>query len=154
MNSTNQFLVVAGVATACAFGNWLADGRPSGMPAEQLDTTPLREGEVRLEELLAGSRDGLLWIDARKPEQWRSDGLEGSINLSPLADEPLDAQLAPHLERLLEAHKLVIYCDGLFCSLSHDLAGRLQADFPELIGGEIVVLHGGAEALRAAGMLD
>lgn len=153
MKSSVEVVLIAVAAVGAGFATWAASGRPSGDPAVELRETPLREGEVRLETLREQGIEGILWIDARKRPAWEEDGLEGSIHLSMVADAPLGAQIEQHFEALSAATRVVIYCDDIHCSLSHDLAEKLRGEYAGLVPGEILVLQGGVTALRAGGML-
>ncbi len=143
--------MILGISAILGLGTWLVDGRPSGDPAIEAARTPLKPGEIRLEDLQ--ELEGVVWVDARRAGEWRRDGLPGSIHLTTLSDTDLGTQLAENQEALFTADRLVIYCGDLNCGLSHDLAERLRTDYADLIGGEILVLHGGLVALREAGML-
>lgn len=151
MKSSIEVALIGAAAVAAGVATWMADGQPSGSPAQALLEAPLRPGEVRLETLRAEGLDGILWVDARKEPAWREDGLAGSIHLTIQSDEPLDAQVERHFEVLAQARRVVVYCDDLHCSLSHDLAKALGAQ--GIVSGEIRVLQGGMTALRAAGMV-
>lgn len=151
MKSSIEVAVIGVVAVAASLGTWMAGGSPSGMPEKELAAAPLRPGEVRLATLVEGGLDGILWVDARKESAWKSDGLEGSIHLTILSDEPLMAQVERHLDALADAGRVVVYCDDLHCSLSHDLAGGLREI--GIVPGEILVLQGGMTALRQGGLV-
>lgn len=153
MSSSTELALVVAVAGLLGSASWMIDGRPPGIPDPAGTGVPLREGEVRLEQLSETQREGSLWVDARAPAIWRIDGLDGSINLSTQGGIPLDRQVAVHAEALLGAERIVVYCDDVFCGLSHQLVEALEADFSDLLGGEIVILHGGARALREEGLL-
>lgn len=151
MKSSIEVVIIGLVAVAASFGIWMAGGRPSGMPEQELASAPLRPGEVQLATLVEGGLDGILWVDARKESAWTSDGLKGSIHLTILSDDPLMAQVEEHLEELSDAGRVVVYCDDLHCSLSHDLANALREI--GIVPGEILVLQGGMTALRQGGLV-
>ncbi len=151
MKSSLEVAVIGLAAVAASLGTWMAGGRPSGLPEAELAETALRPGEVRLSTLREQGLEGILWVDARKESAWMEDGLEGSIHLTIQSDESLGAQVERHFEKLAVAKRVVVYCDDLHCSLSHDLAKAL-GDM-ELVPGEILVLQGGMTALRQAGMI-
>jgi rhodanese-related sulfurtransferase len=148
----SEMAVLAGLVVLTSGVHWLAGGWPSGNPVERAAATPLREGEVSAESLREDGLEGVLFVDARREDQWRGDGVPGSIHLSLLGETGLDEQLMAHAEALMNARRIVIYCDGPECSLSHDLADRLRKDYADLLGGELRVVHGGIAALRAAGL--
>jgi hypothetical protein len=158
MKSSAELAIITAFAAVAALGHWFVDGRPSGMPeddfmaaAEQGDLPPLKQGEVRLADV--ADIEGVLWVDARRRDRWERDGLPGSINLTNLSDEDLVTQLARYENELFGASMMVIYCDDLNCSLSHDLAKQLKTGFSGLVPDDIRVLQGGHVALRAAGRI-
>lgn len=153
MRVTHQMAILLGVAALASGGHWLAEGRPSGIPAVELESIPLKEGEIQLSTLQQEGLEGVLFIDARRNDEWQRDGLEGSINITSLSDEDLVGQLAPHFEALTTARRIVVYCGDIHCGLSHELADRLKADFSDMLGGELSVLHGGMTALEVAGLV-
>ncbi|BCX47305.1 hypothetical protein HAHE_12130 [Haloferula helveola] len=153
MKSSVEVALIAGFAILAGTGTWFASGRPSGEPVTELAQTPLKEGEVRLQTLLEEGTTGVLWVDARRKDAWQKDGLEGSIHVTTLSDEDLGMQIVRHENAFFGAAKVVIYCDDLHCSLSHDLAERMKAEYSALVAGEILVLQGGMTALREAGMI-
>jgi len=150
MTSSSEMAVVVGVALLAALVHGLV-GDPSTTPPP-VEAGAVAPGEVRL-EAIAADESGTVWVDARRPSEWRRERVDGALSISLLSEEPLEVQLARHGEALAAARRVVIYCDGPGCRLSHDLAERLRGEFAGLVGGEIVVLAGGAEALREAGRL-
>ncbi len=153
MRIAHEMTAIVAAAAIASGIHWMAEGRPSGIPAEELARTPLREGEVEWSTLRAEGLDGVLFIDARRAEEWQRDGLKDSINITPLSDLDLVEQLAPHIDALASARRIVVYCGDLHCGLSHELAERLKAEFSELMAGEPSVLHGGMTALKEAGVV-
>ena len=160
MKSSAQLAVIVGVAVVAGFGHWMVDGRPSGLPEKEFkdslelgELPPLRDGEVRLEDLQGAQGEGILWVDARRVDRWKRDGLPGSISITSLSEEDLVTQLARHENELFGARMMVIYCDDLNCSLSHELAERLRREFEGLVPSDVRILQGGHVALRAAGLI-
>lgn len=149
MKSVSEFGILLAVAGLAAGGNWLADGRPSGMPPT-MSEVPVREGSVILEDVLRDGLEGVVWVDARRESEWRADGMAGSIHITTLSDTDLAEQIAGHGDVLFAARRVVIYCGDVNCGLSHELAVRMKE---YLAGVEVVVLHGGMEALRAGGLI-
>ncbi|MBB5353527.1 rhodanese-related sulfurtransferase [Haloferula luteola] len=152
MRVTHEMFAILAAVVIAGGGHWLADGKPSGIPAIEMEQTPLAEGEIALETLQNEGREGVLFVDARRESEWRSDGLPGSIHLTTLSDQPLADQLIPHFEELLQARRIVVYCGDIHCGLSHELAEALKT-YPDLLGGEVSVLHGGVVALKQAGWI-
>ena len=146
MKSLGQFAVLVALTWIAAGATWWIKGPPERL--FHCDPASLKPGEVCLEDVKG--QPGLLWIDARSRSKWQADGLPGSIlwNLDPEEDmRVFEAEAAP---RLLEASKVVVYCDDQNCGISHQVADRVRALD---LAGEVVVLKGGFRALREAGMI-
>ncbi|MEP4078277.1 rhodanese-like domain-containing protein [Haloferula sp.] len=151
MKSVVELGLIAGVAVVAGLGNWLVGGKPSGDPVLELEQIPLKEGEVYLSEALEWDKEGVVWVDARPAEKWREETMAGSINITMQSDEDLGAQIANHVDAILGASRVIVFCDDVHCSVSHDLREQLKGEYRDLVAGEIFVLHGGMTALRAAG---
>ena len=154
MKSAAQLGLITAIAAVGGLGNWLADGRPSGIPAD--DYTPPKSANLGPNEVTLSqveNEDGVLWIDARHPDLWSDNGLPESISISLSSPTPLGAQIEKHATALYEAKMLVIYCDSATCHASYLLAERLRNDYSGLVPEKIVTLHGGFTALQAAGRL-
>ncbi|MFC7338920.1 rhodanese-like domain-containing protein [Haloferula chungangensis] len=153
MKSAVELGLIAGIAALGGLGNWLVGGRPSGDPAEEVQKIPLKEGEIRLETALEEADDGLVWIDARPAALWQKERKTDSINITMLSDEALADQLARHADLLFGSKRVIVYCDDVHCSVSHDLSMQLKGEFRDFVAGEVLVLHGGMTVLRAAGLV-
>ncbi|HWN82354.1 MAG TPA: rhodanese-like domain-containing protein [Candidatus Udaeobacter sp.] len=71
------------------------------------------------------SGDSLLVVlDARAPDAFAEGHLPGALNLSV---ENLDANYPPLKARLDRVNRIIVYCDGGDCELSHDLAEALKS---------------------------
>lgn len=154
MNALGEVAAVVVITGAVAIGHWWVSGKPvpDSMAGGVAGVVVLKEGEVRLAELLKEGSDGLLWVDARSESEWRKNGIEGSVHVSTTSDLGIGEQLEREMERFFGASRVVIYCSDAGCGLSHEVAKRM-AEYEDLVGGEIVVLHGGFKALEAAGMI-
>jgi rhodanese-related sulfurtransferase len=70
------------------------------------------------------SGDSLLAVlDARLPEDYAGGHLPGALNLSV---DNLDEFYAPLKAKLERTNRIIVYCDGGDCELSHDLAEALK----------------------------
>lgn len=99
-------------------------------------TGVLQEGEVTLATVHTWSAD-VLWLDARQTNAYESAHYPGAKSLN---EDDWESLLLPVLEAWRPGMKIVVYCDGLTCQASHDVADRLR----EETGWEdIYVLHGG-----------
>lgn len=146
MKSLGQFAMLVALTWIAAATTWWLKGPPERRFV--CDRATLKAGEVCLEDL--SGQSGILWVDARSRENWRRDGLPGSIlwNIDPDEDmRVFEAEAAPHI---LEASKVVVYCDNENCGTSHQVAARIRALD---LGGDVVVLRGGWRALSEAGMI-
>lgn len=152
MKSFAELGVIAGVAVVAGLGNWLIAGRPSPDPVAELEKLPLKEGEILLSEALEDGNDGVVWIDARPADAWRKESMPGSINITMQSDESLGEQIVSHQDVLFAARRLIVFCDDVHCSVSHDLSERLKGEYRDFVAGEVLVLHGGMTILRDAGL--
>lgn len=152
MRSATEIGLIVAIAGLASYGTWMINGRPSGTVEGALAETPLREGEIRLEDALKEGAEGTVWIDSRREDEWRTDGLEGSIHLTTLSDVDLQEQIENHAAQLFEASRVIVYCSDVNCGLSHELAERLRG-YPDVIACPVLVLHGGMAALRAGGLV-
>ncbi len=145
MRTGLELLTVLGLATLAAVGTWRLAGPP---PRVEVTCDPAAIGpeEVCLETIR--DDDGILWIDARTEEEWRRDGLPGSIHLTTAGGADFDGLVADHGDRIATAERAVVYCGDLGCGLSKEVAGRLRGY--GLIH-DVRALHGGWAALKAAG---
>ncbi len=92
----------------------------------------------------------VLWIDARPEAEWKADGVPGSIHLTTVGGGNFEEQMEASLERLGSAERAVVYCGDTGCGISKEVVKRLREYG---IPPEVKALHGGAAALRAAGLL-
>ena len=154
MKSAAELGLIAAISVVAGLGNWLVSGMPSGDPVVNLENTPLKEGEILLSEALEDGGEGVVWIDGRPTEIWRQERKPGSINVTMQSDENLGDQLARHSDVLFGARRVIIYCDDVHCTVSHDLSKQLKSeDYRDFIAGEILVLHGGMVALKNEGLV-
>lgn len=154
MKSVAELGLIAGFAVLAGLGNWLASGRPSGDPMVELEKIELKEGEILLSEALKDGGEGVVWIDARSAESWRKERMQGSINITMQSDEQLGDQLARHIDVLFSAKRVIVYCDDVHCTVSHDLSKQLKGeDYRDFVAGEVLVLKGGMVVLRDAGLV-
>jgi rhodanese-related sulfurtransferase len=144
--------LIGGFAIVAGLGNWLIAGRPSPDPEKEVEQVPLKDGEILLDHALKGDDEGVVWIDARPTEAWRKESMRGSINVTMLSDEPLGDQLARHVDAIFGARRVIVFCDDVHCSVSHDLSEQLKGEYRDMVAGEILVLHGGMTVLRSAGL--
>lgn len=152
MKSVAELGLITGVAVVAGLGNWLFAGRPSPDPVAEQESIPLKEGEILLDQALKDGGEGVVWIDARPAQVWRKESMDGSINITMQSDEPLGEQIARHQDVLFGASRLIVFCDDVHCSVSHDLSEQLRGEYRDFVAGEILVLHGGMTILRDAGL--
>jgi rhodanese-related sulfurtransferase len=136
-------IVVAGVTLGLA-GNavsprgiaWIT---PPKKVVEAKDTIPLPEAQALWE---AG--DGF-FLDARRPEDFAAGHIAGAFNLPAHSFDAHFQEVAP---MLAPDARIVVYCDGVECELSHQLAGSLR----ELGFTDVRVLINGWTEWRRAGL--
>lgn len=146
MKTWFQAALIGAVALTAAGLTWRVAGPPSRAVTCRPET--LKPGEICLEEVLARWPGNLVWVDARQRSDWRKDGLPGSL-LWNLTEDQAAFEVAA-MERLIEGPPVVVYCDSEHCGVSAQVAEKIRALG---VAGEVRSLHGGAEALRAAGMM-
>lgn len=143
--------LIVGIAVVASAGAWLVDGRPSDDPEKEMARVELRDGEISLEQLAEHGEQGVLWADARREDEWKADGLVGSIHVTTLSDENVGDQLIRYQDEIAKVQMMVIYCADVNCGMSHELAEIIKSDYAGLAPEEVWVLHGGLTALRVAG---
>lgn len=104
---------------------------------------PLREGEVKLEEVRTWG-DSVLWVDARPTEQFEREHVPGAISLN---EDRWQELLPQTLAAWSPDKRVVVYCSTQSCALSHEVAKRLRE---EAGLQNVFVLHGGWEAWLAS----
>jgi len=148
MKALRQALWIGCVALAAAGLTYVVAGPPSRAIACAPEA--LKPGEICLADVLARwpEKDRVLWVDARQRADWERDGVPGSI-LWNLTEDQGPFEIAA-MERLADAPPVVVYCDSEHCGVSAQVAEKIRA-----LGaaGEVRALHGGAEALKAAGLI-
>jgi 3-mercaptopyruvate sulfurtransferase SseA len=99
---------------------------------------------ILLDAVNALHSDGAVIIDARLPEFYKKGHIPSAINI------PFE-NLDPYLETLCAISKddtVIVYCDGVDCELSHDLAFfMIQEGYHHLF-----VFQGGWEEWAASGL--
>lgn len=142
-----QAAVISALAFAAAGVVWRVKGPP--VRAVPCDAAVLKPGEVCLDQVPGGA--DVLWVDARTRREWEADGLPGSVLWSLESGEDMLAFEADLAGRLMAGpSRVVVYCGGVDCELSHDVAKRILALDP---AAPVVVLHGGWRALQQAGRI-
>jgi rhodanese-related sulfurtransferase len=139
-----QLTAILLIAALGAFVVWLVQGPPDR--GVFCDVSSLKKDEVCLDQLNSGTP--LLWVDARSREEWRRDGLPGSVlwNLDPSEDmQVFEAEVAA---RMFETPKVIVYCGDENCGVSRQVAQRIREIGLDV---EVFVLFGGWRALQAAG---
>ena len=147
MRTITELALVLCLATAGAVATWKIAGPPDRSVA--CNPSLISEDEVCLATVKAEWGE-VLWIDARSEEDWKRDGLTGSIHITTMGKVPFDQQIEASMEALGQGHKAVVYCNGVNCTLSKEVARQLNE---QGLGLEAKALHGGYDALKAAGMI-
>ena len=147
MRTITELAIVLCLASAGAVATWKIAGPPDRSVA--CDPAKISEDEVCLATVKAEWGE-VLWIDARREEDWKRDGLPGSIHITTMGKVPFDQQVEASMEALVQGRKAVVYCDGINCTLSKEVARQLRGYG---LLPEVKALHGGYDALKAAGMI-
>ncbi len=86
-----------------------------------------------------------VFLDAREPEDYKAGHIGNALNLPAMAFERHFGEVAPILS---PESKIVVYCDGTECELSHRLASQLkQTGYTN-----VHMLFNGMTAWREAGL--
>ena len=149
-----QTLIIVAVALAGSLVVYFVKGPPAR----------LTNDEVKLTTVVNDWDGDVLWVDARKREEWKRNGLPGSVLINLESDEDFDSMIAEALPRINQAKRIVIYCGDSGCGTSHEVSKRLcgyglgvkgdrtKSD-PAANGPEIYVLYGGWDTLAKAGLV-
>jgi len=151
MKAFGELLLVLGLATAGAVVTWQITGPPDRTPPSvACDPATLSLDEICLATVQAEWKD-VLWIDARREEEWKIDGMPGSIHITTMGGKSFQDQIEASLERLASAQRAVVYCSDTGCGISKEVVKQLREY--GLVQGELRALHGGYAALKQAGMI-
>ena len=120
---------------------------PRGLP---LRTPPASssgaENYVSLEEAVELWSNGMaIFLDAREPQDYAAGHIGNAFNLPGLRFEAHFAKVAPFLS---PTSRIVIYCDGTQCDLSHRVSERLQ----QMGFANVQILTNGWSLWRQAGL--
>lgn len=149
MRAATELALVLSCAALGGLGTWMIAGPPSRVVA--CDPAGIADGEICLSTLQAEWPEGsFLWIDARTAEEWKRDGIPGSIHLTTVGGGSFEEQVEANLEQLGTAPRAVVYCGTAGCGISKEVVKRLNA-----LGmiPEVRALHGGWEALHQAALV-
>jgi len=119
----------------------------ANLSAEERKELPAVIELADLQKALAEGDSLLVLLDARAPDAYLGGHLPGALNLPA---EALDASYPPLKEKLTASNRIIVYCDGGDCELSHDLASALK----DLGHTRIQLFAGGVNAwMENGGML-
>lgn len=151
MRTITELALVLCLASAGAVATWKIAGPPDRSVA--CDPAQISADEVCLATVKAEWGE-VFWVDARSEEDWKRDGLPGSIHITTMGKVPFDEQIAKNMDAIgtaiSKSQRVVVYCNGVNCTLSKEVARQLR-DFG--LGLEVKALHGGYDALKAAGLI-
>ena len=107
-------------------------------PAWSIHSEPLLEGETtlsRIDELYGGD---VLWIDARRADEYAKNHIPGALLINPIDHEN---QLFENFEAIqVETRPVVVYCQSRSCKASKTVAEFLRDN---TILDPVLVLKGG-----------
>ena len=111
-----------------------------------LDSSEDDPWRVTLEEVEERWNRDVLWIDARKLEDFELGHADGAVHLtSEDIQNPTESSMRV-LENLMTASSpMIVYCDGTACGKSRKLAEQLREDMGF---GDVFYLHAGWEVLK------
>lgn len=149
MRAVAELALVLGCASLGALATWKIAGPPSR--AVVCDPAAIAAEEICLATVQAEWPAGtFLWIDARTADEWKRDGIEGSIHLTTVGGGSFEEQMEASLDRLATSPRAVVYCGSAGCGISKEVVKRL-AEFGMI--PEVRALHGGWDALKQAGLV-
>jgi rhodanese-related sulfurtransferase len=136
-------IVLLSAGFGMAANRWSPRGIPVITPEERTDVL----GEyLTLDQAEAFWRDGgSIFVDAREPADFAAGHIGNALNLPAQSFAEHFGELAP---MLASDSKLVLYCDGIECDLSHRLAGSLRLQGRT----NLHILPNGWTAWRQAGL--
>lgn len=117
----------------------------SAKPRLVLSSSAAAINYIQLKEAEAKFDQGVTFVDAREPEEYRGGHVKGAVNI-PGGEAPEAIQSV--LEAQSPDHEIVVYCDGEECGSSTLLAGKLQ----RLGFNKVYVFFGGWTVWRTAGL--
>lgn len=141
-----QAALIVALSIMAAAATWLIMGPPADEAA--CDPASLKPGEICLSDIPAAMQ--VLWVDSRSRSDWQRNGIAGSILWNLDTAEDMNAFEAEAVMRILNTPYVVVYCDSRHCGTSHQVAKRIR-DLD--LGAQVHVLHGGWQALKAAGKI-
>ncbi len=125
MMSWRSFFVRVGVPAVLILGVSLVPAVVAGFlhpKRPPFSAEVLREGEMRVEEAWS-MRSEVLWVDARRAEEYEAEHVEGAV----LLNEDRWHDLLPNvLAKWHPERRTVVYCGGGGCQASHHVAKRLR----------------------------
>lgn len=139
-------VLLLGIGLAVA-SNWL---RPHGLPWVEdwsaIKTAAAPEGETISAEgaLATHGKPDVIFIDARSTEAFADGHIPGAMSLP---YDPFATDLSERIARLPSDKTFIIYCDGVGCPLSSDLAQLMRLDGVK----RVFVLSEGLGGWKAAG---
>jgi rhodanese-related sulfurtransferase len=145
MSVLKDALLLVGIAAGLAGASYVwHPHRPALYQTEE----KAEEGEITVSEaqkLAAGGK--LLWIDARRRQEYEKGHIPGALLLNEYEWHDL---LVPAMEPLNAAQegKVVVYCDASKCTASKSIAAQVRDFFP--VPENVLVLRGGWPAWQAA----
>lgn len=129
-------------------GAWATYQWHPGRPELYLISERAAPDEITVADAAAfGKKDGVLWLDARRREQFDKGHIPGALLLNIYEWDDL---MLPVINALGDGPRrvVVIYCDGQKCSASRELREKIiNFGLGEF---DIRVLHGGWPAWQAA----
>lgn len=144
MNAAGQLAAILFAVAGAAAGTYLIKGPP--VRALVCNPGDLKPGEICLQQIPTDGK--ILWVDARPRKDWEKNGLPGSVLWSLESGEDQQAFEADIMARIMENPRVIVYCGGESCDLSHQVAAKIKE-----LGADVLVLRGGWQALFEAGRI-
>ena len=117
---------------------------PRGLPLRT--PPPIAARTISLEEAVEVWNNGIaIFLDAREPQDYAAGHIGNAFNLPALSFEAHFGKVAP---LLTPTSRIVVYCDGTQCDLSHRVIERLQ----QMGFTNVQILTNGWSVWRQAGL--
>lgn len=115
-----------------------------GWTAAKLSKAPMGTQVMPRQALSLWGKPDIVFLDARSSEAFAREHVPGAVNLP---YDPFAPDLAERIAALPKTRMYIVYCDGVGCPLSSDLAQLMRLEGLD----RVLVLAGGIEEWKAAG---
>jgi rhodanese-related sulfurtransferase len=149
VKSFYHFCGIGVLTLVAAFSTWFIKGT---LVRELIcKVSEISPEEVCLNTVLEDWKNDVIWVDARRKEDWEQDGIKGSVHITNIASENFDQLMEDAFPQLAQGKRVVVYCDDVGCGTSLEVAKRIR-EF-QLVP-DVKALYGGWKALKKAKLIN